>query len=156
VAAKSWPHLGHLVLRLFTPFAQPGQIRPGERVVITTISVHMARLLEDAEEDLLAYMRFPRDHWPKIRSTNPLERVNREIARRSDVVGIYPNDDALIRLAAGLLVETNDEWLVAHRYISHASMQLILPDLDEEPGDHSRADQPALQEALAGAAMSTT
>jgi len=120
------------------------------------VAPKVARLLEDAEEDLLAYMRFPRDHWPKIRSTNPLERVNREIARRSDVVGIYPNDDALIRLAAGLLVEINDEWLVAHRYISHASMQLILPDLDDEPGDQTRADQPAFKEALAGAAISTT
>ena len=75
-----------------------------------------------------------------------------KIARRSDVVGIYPNDDALIRLAAGLLVETNDEWLVAHRYISHASMQMILPELEEEPS----ADQPALKGALAGVAMSTT
>jgi hypothetical protein len=72
------------------------------------------------------------------------------------VVGIYPNDAALIRLAAGLLVETNDEWLVAHRYISHASMQLILPEPKEDDGDQSRADQPALQGALAGAAKSTT
>jgi transposase-like protein len=53
-------------------------------------------------------MRFPREHWPKIRSTNPLERVNLEIARRSDVVGIYPNDAALLRLATSLLVEQND------------------------------------------------
>jgi len=133
-----------------------GQVAAGVIVQLQTVAPKVARLLDDAEEDLLAYMRFPRDHWPKIRSTNPLERVNREIARRSDVVGIYPNDDALIRLAAGLLVEINDEWLVAHRYISHASMQLILPELDEEIGDHSRADQPALKEALAGAAISTT
>jgi putative transposase len=120
------------------------------------VAPKVARLLEDAEQDLLAYMGFPREHWPKIRSTNPLERVNPEIARRSDVVGIYPNDAALIRLAAGLLVEINDEWLVAHRYISHASLQLILPELEEEFGDQSRADQPVLQGALAGAAISTT
>jgi putative transposase len=120
------------------------------------VAPKVARLLEDAEQDLLAYMRFPREHWPKIRSTNPLERVNREIARRSDVVGIYPNDAALIRLAAGLLVEINDEWLVAHRYISHASLQLVLPELAEESGDQSRGNQPALQGALAGAAKSTT
>jgi transposase-like protein len=123
---------------------------------LRSVAPKVAHLLEDAEEDLLAYMRFPRDHWPKIRSTNPLERVNREIARRSDVVGIYPNDQALIRLAAGLLVETNDEWLVAHRYISHASMQPLLPEPEEEDGDHDRADQPALQGALAGAGKSTT
>ena len=128
------------------------QVAAGVIAQLTTVAPKVARLLGDAEEDLLAYMRFPREHWPKIRSTNPLERVNREIARRSDVVGIYPNDDALIRLAAGLLVETNDEWLVAHRYISHASMQMILPELEEEPS----ADQPALKGALAGVAMSTT
>jgi len=85
----------------------------------------VARLLADAEEELLAYMRFPREHWPKIRSTNPLERVNLEIARRSDVVGIYPNDAALLRLATSLLVEQNDEWLVRKRSLSLASIALI-------------------------------
>ena len=101
----------------------------------------MARLLEEAEEDLLAYMRFPRDHWSKIRSTNPLERVNREIARRSDVVGIYPDDAALLRLAAGVLVEINDEWLVLHRYISQASMALLVAE-DGGPCGPVGADQP--------------
>ena len=128
------------------------QVAGGVIAQLRGVAPKVARLLEDAEEDLLAYMRFPRDHWPKIRSTNPLERVNREIARRSDVVGIYPNDDALIRLAAGVLVEVNDEWLVAHRYISQASMQLILPEPQEDPG----AEQPVLKGALADAEMSTT
>jgi transposase-like protein len=86
----------------------------------------VARLLEAAEDDLLAYMSFPREHWCKLRSTNPLERVNREIGRRSDVVGIYPNDAALIRLAGSLLIEQNDEWLVMRRYLSEESMQLVL------------------------------
>ena len=63
----------------------------------------VARLLEDAEADLLAFYGFPAEHWPKLRSTNPLERVNREIGRRSDVVGIFPNDAALLRLAGMLL-----------------------------------------------------
>jgi putative transposase len=116
----------------------------------------VAGLLEDAEEDLLAYMRFPREHWSKIRSTNPLERVNREIARRSDVVGIYPDDAALIRLAAGVLVEINDEWLVQHRYISQASMALILPADGNGPCGPVGADQPATPGALAGAGKSTT
>jgi transposase-like protein len=68
----------------------------------------VARLLDEATEDLLAFYSFPREHWPKLRSTNPLERVNKEIGWRSDVVGIYPNDQALIRLAGMLLVEQND------------------------------------------------
>jgi putative transposase len=68
----------------------------------------VAHLLERAEDDLLAFMSFPAEHRSKLRSTNPLERVNREIGRRSDVVGIYPNDAALVRLASMLLIEQND------------------------------------------------
>ena len=82
----------------------------------------VALLLEAAEEELLAFMAFPREHWAKLRSTNPLERLNKEIARRSDVVGIYPNDAALVRLAGALLLEQNDEWLVGRRYLSAESL----------------------------------
>jgi transposase-like protein len=82
-------------------------------------------LLEAAEEDLIAFYALPREHWTKLRSTNPLERVNREIGRRSDVVGIFPNDQAVIRLAGALLSEQNDEWLVQRRYLSVESMALI-------------------------------
>jgi putative transposase len=85
----------------------------------------VAGLLLDAEDDLLAFLRFPRDHWTKLRSTNPLERVNREIGRRSDVIGIYPNDQALIRLAGALLLEQSDEWLVGRRYLSQESLAAI-------------------------------
>ena len=86
----------------------------------------VARLLEDAAEDLLAYYEFPQEHWAKLRSTNPLERVNKEIGRRSDVVGIYPNDQALLRLAGMLLLEQNDEWLVQRRYLSETSLKTVI------------------------------
>lgn len=86
----------------------------------------VARLLADAEEDLLGYYAFPSEHWSKLRSTNPLERLNREIGRRSDVVGIYPNDQALIRLAGMVLLEQHEEWMVGRRYLSETSMRLVL------------------------------
>jgi transposase-like protein len=101
----------------------------------------VCRLLEDAEADLLAFYAFPGEHWPKLRSTNPLERVNREIGRRSDVVGIFPNDASAIRLAGALLIEQNDEWLVCRRYLSAESMALLNavktqdPDSQEEKGE---------------------
>lgn len=63
-------------------------------------------------------MSFPRGHGPQIASTNPLERVNREIKRRADVIGIFPNDPAIVRVVGALMLETNDEWAVARRYES--------------------------------------
>jgi len=92
----------------------------------------VCRLLEDAEEDLLAFYAFPPSHWSKLRSTNPLERVNREIGRRSDVVGIFPTDASAIRLAGALLIEQNDEWLVCRRYLSAESMALVDAEQDED------------------------
>jgi transposase-like protein len=96
----------------------------------------IAELLTLAEEDLLAFYRFPAAHWSKLRSTNPLERVNREIARRADVVGIFPNDAAAIRLAGALLIEQNDEWLVGRRDLSDESLALVLA----EPGADDREE----------------
>lgn len=97
---------------------------------LTVAAPKVARLLEAAEAELLAFYELPREHWPKLRSTNPLERVNREIGRRTDVVGIFPNDAALIRLAGMLLIEQNDEWLVARRYLSQESLAQVLTDTD--------------------------
>src|SRR4051794_35612306 len=85
----------------------------------------IAALLEEAEPDLLAFYAFAAEHWPKIRSTNPLERFNREIARRTDVVGIFPDDASLIRLVSMLAIEANDEWLVGRAYISQKSMATL-------------------------------
>jgi transposase-like protein len=129
-------------------FAAPDRHTAGETLaaVVTQLepaAAKVARLLEAAEEELLAYMRFPREHWPKIRSTNPLERVNLEIARRSDVVGIYPNDAALLRLATSLLVEQNDEWLIQKRYLSLHSLA-TLTGADHGPFGPADPDQPAL------------
>jgi transposase-like protein len=110
---------------------------------LESIAPKVCQLLEAAEEDLLAFMALPPEHWSKLRSTNPLERVNREIGRRSDVVGIFPNDASAIRLAGALLIEQNDEWIVCRRYLSEESMRQILcadtvleksPSQDQEQG----------------------
>jgi putative transposase len=91
----------------------------------------VAAMLERAEEDLLAFYAFPVDHWRKLRSTNPLERLNREIGRRTDVVGIFPDDASLIRLATSLVIEQNDEWLVGRRYLSLDSLAPLLEERSE-------------------------
>jgi putative transposase len=86
----------------------------------------IAALLEEAEEDVLAFYAFPQEHWRKLRSTNPLERFNREIGRRTDVVGIFPDDASLVRLVSMLAIEANDEWLVGRCYMSRQSMEPLL------------------------------
>ncbi len=103
----------------------------------------LAELLEGAEQDLLAFYRFPAAHWSKLRSTNPLERLNKEIGRRSDVVGIFPNDAAAIRLVGAMLIEQNDEWLVCRRYLAEESLALVLGD----QGDEQREEVGQLQAA---------
>ena len=86
----------------------------------------VADMLRDATEDLLAFSNFPVVHWRKIWSTNPLERINGEIKRRTNVVGIFPNDASILRLVSAVLVETHDEWAVSERrYLSEESMAKI-------------------------------
>jgi putative transposase len=75
---------------------------------------------------------------PFIRDTNPLERVNREIGRRTDVVGIFPNDRSLIRLAASVVIEQNDEWLIGHRYLSNHSLEAVL---DQEKNEDKTREE---------------
>ncbi len=95
---------------------------------------HLLSMLLDAAEDLLAFCAFPQAHWRKIWSTNPLERINGEIKRRTNVVGIFPNDASILRLVTAVLVETHDEWAVSERrYLSEESMAKIGVTADTKP-----------------------
>ena len=85
----------------------------------------LADLLDTAEADVLAYMSFPKAHRTQIHSTNPLERVNAEVKRRTDVVGIFPNENAVIRLVGALLLEQNDEWQLQRRYMQLEGLQSL-------------------------------
>jgi putative transposase len=111
------------------------------------VAPKVCELLEQAEEDLIAFYGFPPEHWTKLRSTNPLERVNKEIGRRADVVGIFPNDQAVIRLVGALLSEQNDEWLVQRRYLSVESMALILAEPTDPKPAQAGQEVPSLTAA---------
>jgi transposase-like protein len=115
-----------------TVFTQPDE--PSARTQLRAVAERLATsfpkaadALLAAEDDVLAYLACPREHWTKIWSTNPLERLNRELARRNDVVGIFPNREALLRLGSALLVEQHDEWLtMGKRYLPQSSMTRLL------------------------------
>ena len=93
----------------------------------------LGSLMDDAESEVLAFMGFPREHWKQIASTKPLERVNKEIKRRSNVIGIFPNDEAIMRLVGTLVVEQTEEWHLTRRYMSNESLaKVIKPDQNDE------------------------
>ena len=89
----------------------------------------LAEFMDEAETDVLAYMTFPKEHWTKIHSVNPLERLNGEVERRTNVVGIFPNEDAITRLVGAILLEQNAEWAVQRaRYLT---LETIAPSSDD-------------------------
>ena len=141
-----------------TIFAQPtaDTVREAVENVAATLERQfpaVATVLRDARVEITAFADFPQAHWRKIWSTNPLERLNKEVKRRTDVVGIFPDDTALLRLASSVLIEAHDEWQVSdRRYLSEASMALLNPPeptaLEPRRTDPSEViDQPALQTA---------
>ena len=97
-----------------------------------------ATSMPDARTDVLAFCAFPRAHWRKVWSNNPLERLNKEVKRRTNVVGIFPNDTAAIRLIGAVLADQHDEWAIARRYLSEASMAELNKPCDTKP------EQPAI------------
>ncbi len=116
-----------------TIFAQPTGPLVREQIEVVALMLEaklpaVAAMLREAREEITAFADFPEAHWPKIWSTNPLERLNKEVKRRTNVVGIFPNPEALHRLTACVLIEAHDEWQVAERrYLSEASMALLTP-----------------------------
>ncbi len=113
-----------------TIFAQPNRQAAGQQLqeVVKALEGRWskaANVLLEAEDDVLAYMTFPQEHWTRIYSTNPLERLNREVKRRTDVVGVFPDQDSVIRLVGSVLLEIDDEWHIERRYFSQDSMRKL-------------------------------
>lgn len=126
VPKTSWPMVATLVRSVFEqPDRDTVWGRLGDVVskLTETGFTDAAAFLLDAADDVLAFSAFPVEHWPKIRSNNPQERLNKEIRRRTDVVGIFPNRQAVIRLVGAILAEQSDEWALGHRYIGPESLR---------------------------------
>jgi putative transposase len=91
----------------------------------------LAAFIDDSETDVLSHLDFPEQHRTKLHSTNPLERLNKEVKRRADVVGIFPNEASIIRLIGAVLLEQNDEWQLQHRYMQVEAMAELAAPVNE-------------------------
>jgi putative transposase len=118
-----------VAVKIRTVFAQPDPSMEREqwRKVADGFRTRYPRLADLLDAAVLAYLAFPREHGRQIWSNNPLERLNKEIKRRTDVVGIFPNDAAVIRLVGAVLAEQHDEWQVGRRYFSAESLAKLTP-----------------------------
>jgi len=131
LAAVPKGHAEMVAAAVRTIFAQPSPVHVRDQLEVIAAMLgrqfpKVEAMLRDASDDVTAFAAFPVSHWKKIWSTNPLERLNKEIKRRTDVVGVFPNPAALLRLAGAVLVEAHDEWQVAERrYLSEGSMALV-------------------------------
>jgi transposase-like protein len=92
----------------------------------------LAKLLDESEHDVLAYLSFPAQHRAKLHSTNSLERLNKEVKRRADVVGIFPSESSILRLIGAVLLEANDEWQLQHRYMQIEGMAELMSPIGIE------------------------
>ena len=146
VPKASWPMIATLVRSIFE---QPDRDATWNQLgdVVDKLTQagfnDIAVVLLDAADDILAFSAFPVEHWPKIRSNNPQERLNKEIRRRTDVVGIFPNRAAVIRLVGALLAEQTDEWAIAKRYMSAETLKTARTD-EPSPAD----PRPAIETAI--------
>jgi transposase-like protein len=89
----------------------------------------LGKLMDEAEDDVLAHLAFPKEHWPQLASTNPLERLNGEIKRRTDAVALFPNEAVIVRLVGALLLEQNDEWAASRA--RHMSLEKLASHSDD-------------------------
>jgi putative transposase len=139
---------GFVATMVRTIFAQPdaATVREQHSRIVTQLEARFpeaAALLDEAGPDLLAFTGFPKEHWRQLWSNNSLERLNKEIRRRSDVIGIFPNRPAIIRLVGAVLAEQNDEWAVARRYMSAESIAKALAPPADEPEEVTAIAQAA-------------